>query len=183
MTKSVHDRRSLNMANSSSLSRLSFVSSLQKGLLMPGTFHKHPCQLLYCIPVSLHNKNVLLQCLINAILLLIIEFFYFIVIILHSLTLGRTLVLLWCWKGLPSGGWWWACWRVGNIPWQCSRCPCEQEIQSHAYAYPLFHWRKACNLPDSLLLFHQVSISFHKVKGCSIRTCSFCVYLKFPCGS
>ena len=22
---------------------------------------------------------------------------------------NMTIVLLWCWKGLPSGGWWWAC--------------------------------------------------------------------------
>ena len=57
----------------------------------------------------------------------------------HSLTLGHTLVLLWCWKGLPSGGWWWACWRLGDIPRQCSRCPCEQEIQRHARVYPLLH--------------------------------------------
>ena len=35
----------------------------------------------YCIPVSLHNKNVLLQCLINDILYLVIEFFYFVVIV------------------------------------------------------------------------------------------------------
>ena len=64
-------------------------------------------------------------------------------------------------KGLPSGGWWWACWRLGDIPWQCSLCPCEQEIQHHARVYPLFHWRKPCVLP--LLLFRQSSsISFHK---------------------
>ena len=76
----------------------------------------------FCIPVSLYNKNVLLRCLINDILFCC-----------HcSLMLGRMLVLLWCWKGLPSGGWWWACWRLGDIPWQCSRCPCEQEIQRHA---------------------------------------------------
>ena len=52
----------------------------------------------------------------------------------HSLTLGRTLVLLWCWKGLPAGGWWSACWRLGDIPWQVftmslwtrnpTPCPC-----------------------------------------------------------
>ena len=48
---------------------------------------------------------------------------------------GRTLVLLWCWKGLLSGGWWWACWRLGDIPWQFSWCPCEQEIQSCALVY------------------------------------------------
>ena len=35
----------------------------------------------FCIPVSLYNKNVLLRCLINDILWLAIEFFYFVVII------------------------------------------------------------------------------------------------------
>ena len=35
----------------------------------------------FCIPVSLHKKNVLFRCLINDILYLVIEFFYFIVII------------------------------------------------------------------------------------------------------
>ena len=89
-----------------------------------------------------------------------------------SLMFGRMLVLLWCWKGLPSGGWWWACWRLGDIPWQCSWCPCEQEIQLHARVNPLFHWRKPCVLP--LLLFRQSSsISFHRVQGCSICTCPF----------
>ena len=34
----------------------------------------------FCIPVSLHNKNALLRCLINDILQLVIEFFYFVVI-------------------------------------------------------------------------------------------------------
>ena len=34
----------------------------------------------FCNPVFLHNKNVLLQCLINDILWLVIEFFYFDVI-------------------------------------------------------------------------------------------------------
>ena len=35
----------------------------------------------FCIPVSLYNKNVLLRCPINDILWLVIEFFYFVVII------------------------------------------------------------------------------------------------------
>ena len=35
----------------------------------------------FCIPVCLHNKNVHLRCLINHVLWLAIEFFYFIVII------------------------------------------------------------------------------------------------------
>ena len=34
----------------------------------------------FCIPVSLHNNNVLLRCLITDILYLVIEFFYFVVI-------------------------------------------------------------------------------------------------------
>ena len=34
----------------------------------------------FCIPVSLHNKNVL-RCLINDILYLVIEFFYSVVIV------------------------------------------------------------------------------------------------------
>ena len=33
----------------------------------------------FCIPVSLHNKNVFLRCLTNDILLLAVEFFYFVV--------------------------------------------------------------------------------------------------------
>ena len=113
----------------------------------------------FCIPVSLHNKNVLLR----RILLFRCH---------HGLTLGRTLVLLWCWKGLPSGGWWWACWTLGDIPWQCSQCPCEQEIQCHTHVYSLFHGRKPCVLP--LLLFCQSSsISFHRVQGRSICSCPF----------
>ena len=35
----------------------------------------------FCISVSLYNKNVLLRCLINDILKLVIEFFFFVVII------------------------------------------------------------------------------------------------------
>ena len=35
----------------------------------------------FCIPVSLHNQNVLLRCLINDILSLVKEFFYVVVII------------------------------------------------------------------------------------------------------
>ena len=35
----------------------------------------------FCIPVSLYNKNVLLRCLIKDILYLVIEFFYFVVIV------------------------------------------------------------------------------------------------------
>ena len=90
--------------------------------------------------------------------------------------LGRALVLLWCWKGLPSGGWSWACWRLGDIPCQCSRCPCERKIQRHARVYPLFHWRKPCVLP-MLLSRQSSSISFHRVQGCSICTCPFRVFV------
>ena len=56
----------------------------------------------------------------------------------HSLTLGHTLVLLWCWKGLPAGRWLWACWRLGNIPWQCSWCPCEQKFNAMLMFIPFF---------------------------------------------
>ena len=80
----------------------------------------------------------------------------------HILALRLALVLLWCWKGLPSGGWRWACWRLNDIPWQCSLCPCEQEIQRHVHVYPLFHWRKPCVLPLLLLrqsFFHLISQS------------------------
>ena len=49
----------------------------------------------FCIPVSLHNKNVILRCLINDILQLVIEFFYFVVVIvwhegIHLLMLKGT---------------------------------------------------------------------------------------------
>ena len=51
-------------------------------------------------------------------------------------------------------------WRLGGIPWQCSRCPCEQEIQRHARVnFFLFHWGKPCLLP--LLLFHQFHFFMH----------------------
>ena len=39
----------------------------------------------FCIPVSMYNKNVLLWCLINDILWLVIEFFYFVVIVVLCL--------------------------------------------------------------------------------------------------
>ena len=72
--------------------------------------------------------------------------------------------------------WWSACWSLCNIPWQCSRCPCEPEIQCHAHVYPLFLWRKSCVLP--LLLFPQSSsISFHRVQGCSTCACPFHVFI------
>ena len=35
----------------------------------------------FCIPVSLYNKNVFLRCVINDILYLVIEPFYFVVIV------------------------------------------------------------------------------------------------------
>ena len=78
----------------------------------------------------------------------------------RSLMLRRMLVLMWCWKGLPSGGWWWACWRLGYIPWQCSWCPCEQEIQCHARVYLLFPLKKIL-CPSSVIVspkfFHLIS--------------------------
>ena len=43
---------------------------------------------------------------------------------------------------------------------ECSRCPCEQEIQRHARVnFFLFHWGKPCLLP--LLLFHQFHFFMH----------------------
>ena len=75
----------------------------------------------------------------------------------HSLMLGCMLVLLWCWKGLPSGGWWWAGWRQGNTPWQCSRCPCEWEIQCYARVYP------------------AVQIVQHHKPECSVEKWDYCV--------
>ena len=62
------------------------------------SFHKHLCPLQHSNP--LHNKNVsdqLHSVAGHRILLFRCH---------HSPTLGPTLVLLWCWKGLPSGGWW-----------------------------------------------------------------------------
>ena len=41
---------------------------------------------------------------------------------------------------LPSGGWWYACLRLDGSPWQCSQCPCEQEIQSLVRVCPPCHW-------------------------------------------
>ena len=73
------------MPNSRSLIPLSFVSSLQKGPQMPCQFSLAS---LLCIPVSLHNKNVLLRCLINGILWLVVEFFHFVVIIDQNHTKG-----------------------------------------------------------------------------------------------
>ena len=57
----------------------------------------------FCIPVSLCNKNVLLRCLSMT----FCGWYRILLFCCHrSLMLGRMLVVLWCWKGLPSGGWW-----------------------------------------------------------------------------
>ena len=119
---------------------LSFVSYCRRLYKCHAGFHKHPCPLLHfsllaqpeCSLLSIAGHRIFLfHCR-------------------HCLMLGKMLivVLLWCWKGLPSGGWWWACWRLGSIPWQCSQCLCQQEIQRHAHVYPLFHWRKPFVLPQ-----------------------------------
>ena len=92
----------LRVANSRSLSPVLFVSSLLKGPKMPCQFPQA------CLPTfafqstgttrirpssvsdqwhSVAGHRILLFCCH------------------HSLTLGCTLVLLWCWKGLPSDGW------------------------------------------------------------------------------
>ena len=127
----------------------------------------------FCIPVSLHNKNVILRCLINDILWLVIEFFCFVVIIVWRW--GVYLYYYNVERDCSQADGDEPAWRLGDIPWQCSWCPCEQEIQHHARVYPLFHWRKNCALPLLLLFYQSSSILFHRVQGCSISTCPFCV--------
>ena len=85
------------------------------------SFHKHPCQLLHSSLLAQHECPSASD-----------QWHSVAAHSHHGMTFGCTLVLLWCWKGLPSGRWWWACWRLGDISWQCSGCPCEQEIQCHA---------------------------------------------------
>ena len=117
------------------------------------SFHKHPCPLLHSSVLAQQECPSLVSDQWHSVASYRILLFR----CHHILTLGHTLVLLWFWKGLPSGGWWWACWRLGDIPWQCSWCPYEQKIRRPAHVYPLFHWRKPCVLP--LLLFRQSSSS------------------------
>ena len=93
----------------------------------------------------------------------------------HSLMLGRTLVLLWCWKGLPADGWLWACWRLGDIPCQCSRCPCEKEIQCHARLSSFVLKKTSC--PSSVVVLPEV---FHLISQ-SPRV--FHLYLPISCVS
>ena len=52
------------------------VKRSTNALLVFTSIHAH-----FCIPVYLYNKNVLLRCLINDILYLVIEFFYFVIIV------------------------------------------------------------------------------------------------------
>ena len=71
--------RSLKVPNSRSLSSLSLICVItaeQSANALPVfiSILAH-----FCIPVSLHNKNVFLRCLTNDILLLAVEFFYFVV--------------------------------------------------------------------------------------------------------
>ena len=158
-TKSFLKTRSLRVANSGGLSPLSFVSSLQKGPQMPCQFPQTslPTFALQSPCTTRMSFSGVWQCHSIAVHRILLFHCH------HSSKLGRTLIFLWCWKRLPSGGWWWACWRLGDIPWQCSRRPCEQGILRHARVYPLFHWRKPCALP--LLLFRQSSsISFYESK-------------------
>ena len=172
MTKSVRQHGIVKVANSGSLSPLSFIlsfiSSLQKGPQMPGQFkYKHSMPILHSSLVAQQHYPASVSDQWQSVAgHRIILFRYH-----HSLTLGHTLVLLWSWKGLPSGGWWWACWGLDDIPWQFSRCPYEQKIQRYAGVYLLFHWRKTCVFP--LLLFRQSSSSHFTVQECSICTCPF----------
>ena len=146
MTKSVHQHKIIKGGNLQESE-----SPLMCVVIAEGSTNALPVSISilahFCIPVSLHNKNVL-QCLINVAGHKILLFHCH-----HSLRFGHTLVLLWCWKRLPSGGWWSARWRLSDIPWQCSKYPCEQEIKRRAGVFPLFHWRKSCVLP--MLLFHK----------------------------
>ena len=83
------------------------------------------------------------------------------------LTSGRTLVLLICWKGLPSGGWSWACWRL-RAPHNSVHDVLVNKKADVVLVFVLFfYWRKHYVLP--LFLFRRCfSISFHRVQGCSI---------------
>ena len=67
------------MANSRSLGPLIYVVIAEKSTNFFPVFTSMLAQ--FCIPVSAHNKNVLLRCLINDILQLVIELFYFVVIV------------------------------------------------------------------------------------------------------
>ena len=134
-------------------------------------FHKHPCPLLHSSLLTQQGYPSLVSDQWHSVAGQRFHLFRY----HRDLMLRPMLVLLWYWKGLPSGGWWWGCWRLSDIPWQCSQCPCEQEIQHHACVYPLFHWRKPCALP--LLLFCQSSsIPFHSPR-------MFYLYLSILCVS
>ena len=127
------------------------------------SFHKHPCPLLHSSLLAQQecpslvsdqwhsvagHKIILLRCH-------------------RSLTLGRILVLQWCWKGLPSGGWWWACWRLGDIPWKCSQCPCGKKNSTPCSCLSSFPMRTSLCLssvvvsPKFLHLSSQNPRMFH----------------------
>ena len=80
MTKSVRQHK---VVKSGKLKK--FESSLICVIIAEGSTNALPVSMSipahFCIPVSLHNKNVLLRCLNNDILQLVIELFYFVVIV------------------------------------------------------------------------------------------------------
>ena len=131
---------------------------------MPCSFHKHLCP--FCIPVSLQEcpssvsdqwhsvagHRILLFCCPR------------------SLMLWRMLVLLWCWKGLPSGGWWWETGETAG-DWATSYDSVHDVLvnkKSNAIScLSSFHRGKPGVLP---LLFRQSSsTSFHGVQGALYR--------------
>ena len=93
------DTRSLKVANSRSLSLLSFVSSLQKGPQMP-------CQFPQASLPTFAFRSKVCRFSVSDQWQSLAGHKIFLFRCHHSLTLGRTLVLFWCFKGLPSGGWW-----------------------------------------------------------------------------
>ena len=91
----------------------------------------------------------------------------------QSLTLGQTLVQLWCWMELPSGRRWWACWRLETSHYSVNNVLVNKK--SHAMLKFIFFSTEE-NLP--LLLFHQKSsISFSQSPK------MFHLYLSISCVS
>ena len=68
------------------------------------SFYQHPCPLLHSSLLAQQEYPSAVYGVWHSAAGHIILLFH----CNHSLTLGRTLLLLWCWKGLPSWGWWWA---------------------------------------------------------------------------
>ena len=122
----------------------------------------------FYIPVSLHNKNVLLRSPINDILQLVIKFFHFIV---------------WCWG---------VCLYYCDVTRECPKAdgdkPAGDWATSHDSVHDvlvknksnavlvssLFDLRKPCVF-FSVVVSPRSAISFHRVQGWSICTCPFSV--------